>query len=369
MRIYLIVLLLFFVSSCSNGQISISENNIDFATTGINKEQSELIYTLTNSFPNNTQLSIGIIRNGVVEFIGIERKEDSISLLENYQNVFEIGSITKIFTATLLSNFVIDGTLQLDENIQNHFDFKFNTDEIITFEQLANHTSGLPRLPTNLNLLFGNRDNPYKEYNNEKLTEYLSEEVKLNQPPGTSYAYSNLGAGLLGFELGIISNTTYEELLQNKIFSRYNMMRSTSKRENINANLVNGLNPNGEKATNWDYDVLAGGGAIFSTVEDLSKFALAQFYQNNKELMLTHKPTFKVNQNMTVALGWHILKGEKETEVIWHNGGTGGYSSSMVLDLDNNNGIIILSNVSAYNKKMGNIDKLCFGLMKTLKNQ
>jgi hypothetical protein len=54
---------------------------------------------------------------------------------------------------------------------------------------------------------------------------------------------------------------------------------------------------------------------------------------------------------------------------IWHNGGTGGYSSSMVLDVNSKNGVVILSNVSAYNPRMENIDKLCFELMKTIEIQ
>lgn len=103
-----------------------------------------------------------------------------------------------------------------------------------------------------------------------------------------------------------------------------------------------------------------------SNTEDLSKFALAQFDKNNTKLILTQKPTFKVNENMSVGLGWHILKTENEGELIWHNGGTGGYTSSMALDIDKQNGVIILSNVSAYHKKMTNIDKLCFELIETL---
>ena len=131
----------------------------------------------------------------------------------------------------------------------------------------------------------------------------------------------------------------------------------------VKTKLVKGLKPNGKTTSNWDFDVLAGGGAIFSTVEDLSKFALAQFDNSNNELALTQKPTFKVNDNMSIGLGWHILKRKNGGELIWHSGGTGGYTSSMALDLENKNGIMILSNVSAFNKNMGNIDQLCLSLI------
>ena len=359
MRKYLTILIGLVLSSYSNGQTTIAENGID-------KEQSELIFNRTKSFPNNTQLSIALINNMEISFIGIKRTNDTISLIDNYQDAFEIGSITKVFTATLLSNFVTDQKLELNDNIQDFFDFKINIDKEITFKELANHTSGLPRLPSNLNLLIVDQDNPYKDYDKEKLTEYLTSEIKLNQEPGIKYEYSNLGAGILGFELANMSKSSYENLLQEKIFLKYRMVNSTSKREELKSKLIKGLNPYGETTSNWDFDVLAGGGAIFSTVEDLSKFGLAQFNEKNIELSLTQKPTFKVNDNMSIGLGWHILKRKNGGELIWHNGGTGGYTSSMALDLENKNGIIILSNVSAFNKEMGNIDQLCFGLINTL---
>jgi CubicO group peptidase (beta-lactamase class C family) len=366
MRKYLTALIGLILSSCSNGQTTVAENRIEISNEGITKKQSELLFDNIKSFPNNTQLSIALIKNGKTEYIGIERKNDTIKLIENFKNVFEIGSITKVFTATLLSNFINDQQLKLDDNIQDYLDFKIKSENIITFKELANHTSGLPRLPSNLNLLLIDQDNPYKDYDEEKLISYLTKEVELNQEPGIKYEYSNLGAGILGFELATISKSSYESLLQEKIFTKYSMVNSTSTRENVKTELVKGLKPNGKPTSNWDFDALAGGGAIFSTVEDLSKFALAQFDNTNNELSLTQKPTFKVNDNMSIGLGWHILKRKNGGELIWHNGGTGGYTSSMALDLENKNGIIILSNVSAFNKKMGNIDQLCFGLIKTL---
>jgi len=114
---------------------------------------------------------------------------------------------------------------------------------------------------------------------------------------------------------------------------------------------------------------LAGAGAIFSTVEDLSQFAISQFEYKNKELELTKEKTFELNENTDIGLGWHILKNKSDNLWYWHNGGTGGYSSSMAIDVKTKNGIIILSNVSAFNPNMGNIDKLCFELMKPLEKE
>ena len=143
MKKYLTALVGLVLSGCSNGQTTIAENGIKISNSGINKEQSGLLFDKTKSFPNNTQLSIALIKNGKTYFIGIERKNDTIKLLENYKNAFEIGSITKVFTATLLSNFVTDQELKLDDKIQDYLDFKIKSKNGITFKELANHTSCL----------------------------------------------------------------------------------------------------------------------------------------------------------------------------------------------------------------------------------
>jgi len=357
-----------FLLNCVNGQINIAENALESLSNSITSEQAELIYSNVNAFPDKTELSIAIIENGKVKFIGVKRINDTIKQIENKQKVFEIGSISKVFTATLLSNFVQEGKVKLTDPIQDYIDYNIKTTQIITFKQLANHTSGLPRLPSNLDLFTVDPNNPYKEYDKQKLKEYLTEKIELNQQPGAKYEYSNLGAGILGFILTEISGLTYEKLLQEKIFSRYEMTSSTTNRQKVEEMLTKGLNPKGKETSNWDFDVLVGAGGILSSVNDLSKFAKAQLNEENKELVLTQKQTFVINENMKIGLGWHI-PGKNGKNFIWHNGGTGGYASSMALNKENKNGVIILSNVSGFNPQMGNIDKLCFGLMETLNNK
>lgn len=342
-------------------------NNLSIKNGLITKDQSEIIFESTKVFPNNTQLSIAIINNGKVSYYGIKMVSDTISTIDNQKSVFEIGSISKVFTSTLLANFVIDGKIKLNENINDYLKTPFNNDTKISFINLANHSSGLPRLPTNLDLSKVNPENPYKEYKEKELEEYLTNQLEL--PNKGKYQYSNLGAGLLGYTLGKIENTSYKSLLQNKIFSKYDMKNSTADIKKIEGNLVRGLNNEGVEVPNWDLSVLAGAGGILSTTEDLSKFVITQFITSNKALELTRQKTFEINEKMDIGLGWHILKSKSENLWYWHNGGTGGYSSSMVIDDKSKNGIIILSNVSAFSPNMGNIDKLCFELMKTLEKE
>jgi CubicO group peptidase (beta-lactamase class C family) len=281
-------------------------------------------------------------------------------------SIFRIGSISKVFTSTLLADAAAKTEVALDEPI--HMPLK--DDLKITYKQLSNHTSGMPRLPKNLFYLSSFRsDNPYKEYDEKLLEDYLANELVLDQAPGELSSYSNLGAGLLGHLLSIKTGSSYEELLQNRIFSKYEMTLSSSEKDNIEGNLVLGLDKQGEVTSNWDLASLKGAGGIFSTVGDLAKFANAHLYDDDEVLALSRKRTFTLNENMDIALGWHIINTQSGEKWHWHNGGTGGYSSSMAMDIENKKAVILLSNVSAFSKLQKNIDPLCFELMNDLKKQ
>lgn len=145
-------------------------------------------------------------------------------------------------------------------------------------------------------------------------------------------------------------------------------MKSTSTdRSKITSKLVNGLDAKGKKTSHWDLNALVGAGGIVSNIEDLSKFALAQFDKKNEELELTRKTTFDYPKyQMEVGLAWSIIKPEEGLRWHLHNGGTGGFSSMLILDVKNKNGIVILSNVSSFNQNARNIESLCIELMRSL---
>ncbi len=327
-------------------------------------EIARIIYSKSKNFPNNSQLSIAVIKNGKTDYYGIIKENDSVKPIENQSKVFEIGSVTKIFTSTVLASLIEDKKINLGDSINRYYPFTFKDNVKISFESLANHTSGLPRLPENLDL--SSDSNPYKDYGKKELENYLKHIVKLENHPSVSFSYSNLGAGLLGYTLGLSQNTSFQELLQKTIFDKYNMKNSFTHSQGLGVRLVKGLNTDGKTIPNWDFDVLSGGGGILSTTEDLTMFANAQFNPENKELALTRKPTFTIDKEMRIGLGWHLLQSENGQDLYWHNGGTAGYSSSMTLNIDNRTGVIILSNVSAFNPETGNIDELCFELMREM---
>ena len=365
MKKHCLIIFLVFFYGCGQGQI---KEAIDLQTDNniLGQQQLELIFEKAKLFPDQTQISIALIKDGKAIFYGIRRQNDTIITVDNHKNVFEIGSISKVFTTTLLSNLVFEETVRLDNNINDYLDFPLRNKTKITFKQLATHTSGLPRLPTNLNLAVVDPANPYKAYDEVKLRKYLSESLELAHKPGEKSEYSNLGVGLLGYVLGKIDGTSYEDMLQTRIFSKYRMKRSTTDRCKIMTHLIKGLNEQGEEVPNWDLSVLMGAGGILSATEDLSKFALAQFDTANTELELTRTSFFKVDDNYEMGLGWSIIKTDVGEIWNWHNGGTGGYTSSIIINTGSKKGIIVLSNVSAFSKITNNVTDLSHELMKTL---
>jgi len=324
------------------------------------KEIAEIIFSKSKDFPNNTQLSIAIIENGKTNFYGITKVNDTIKLAENQMKIFEIGSITKVFTSTVLASLVENKKIKLTDEINSYYPFAFKDNIKINFESLANHTSGLPRLPDNLDL--SNEINPYKNYGKTEIEAYLKNLLKCEKETSRTYSYSNLGTGLLGYTLGLSQKTNFQNLLQKKIFNKYKMSNSFTSSRNLGNSLIKGLNKKGEILPNWDFDVLFGAGGILSTTEDLAKFANAQFNPKNKELELTRKTTFEIKGNTKIGLGWHILESPNGENLFWHNGGTGGYSSSMVMKVQEKTAVIILSNVFDINDK---IDALSYELINT----
>jgi len=342
---------------------------IAFSVSGFGQTpgQNQLISETALAFPEKTQLSVALVVNSKVISTGVERHNDTLNYTDNSMKIFEIGSISKVFTSTLLANLIDEQKVGLNDQMNSCIDLPLNSRDTFTLQELANHTSGLPRLPANLNLATADFRNPYKNYSEEELLKYLSDDTTVRNLPGEKYDYSNLGAGLLAYLLVKKEGSDYERMLKKYIFDRYGMTHSTTDRAKLNKELVSGLDAGGNETPNWDFNILVGAGGILSNVRDLAKFVQAQFDSTNTELVLTRESTFKVNPGMEIGLGWHILHPEQEKTWHWHNGGTGGYTSSLAIDVENKTAVIILSNVSAFNPNRQKIDDLCFGLLKTLK--
>jgi CubicO group peptidase (beta-lactamase class C family) len=140
--------------------------------------------------------------------------------------------------------------------------------------------------------------------------------------------------------------------------------------DGANQDLVVGRDSNGYPVSNWDFSVLAPAGGLLSNVEDLSKYVLSQFKDSNPELELMRHKTLHVDVQRDMGLGWHIVNSmETSDKLFTHGGGTGGYTSSILVDLKNQIGIVILSNVSSFNPSQDKIELLSYDLIKSMRKK
>jgi len=332
-------------------------------------QEKEEINKTINAFPLATEIAIAKIKGDSVSYYGATKEDNVIKEIENKNSIFEIGSITKLFTSAVLSQMVVEENLDLDEKIDIKLGFPLKNNYEISYKELSTHTSGLPSIPPKLlvELFFKKKDNPYKNFSEAKLIHYLKDGLKPKKKG--KLRYSNLGVGLLGYVLSKNLQQSYDQLLSEKLLTKLNMTDTTTVRENIKEKLVTGLDKKGKVAVNWDLNILAGAGAGLSSVVDLSKFIVANI-EGKYESLNNQRHCFLENGRQSMGLGWFILK--KQTpgidEAYFHNGGTGGYRSSMVVNFRNNTGIVILSNISGLYLFKGNkIDDLAFNLLKNMK--
>lgn len=325
----------------------------------------EAIHKVIASFPKATQFAIAKVKGNEAAHYGVLKTDTGIETITNENAIFEIGSITKVFTSNILAQMVVEQQLDLDEPIHQKLSILLRNNSVITYKELATHSSGLPSIPFALLLrtLFGDKSNPYRDFSERKLLDYLKNHMRLKKKG--VLRYSNIGVGLLGYVLSKHTNQTYEKLLQQRLFSPLNMSNSTTNREHIMDKLVTGLDKKGKSATNWDLNILAGAGAALSSTSDLAKFMLANINHSDNAMRLQRQCMYQKGKN-SMGLGWFILDNQipNANQVYFHNGGTGGYRSSMVMDIEKGNGIVILSNVSGlYLFKGSRVDKLAFKLL------
>jgi len=285
-------------------------------------------------------------------------------------SLFEIGSITKSFTATLLAQMVLDGNISLEDELESLLpEGELTVPEWggsrITLEHLATHSSGLPKKPQESGqALPPDYDpyDPYAAYTSEYVYDYLSSYCNLLFEPGTRYAYSNTGMGLAGHVLGLVDGSSYEEVLTRKILEPLGMNEtSLFLSEDQIPNLAPGHDESLDSVKNYHaQDIFQGAGFLKTSLHDLLIYLKAQMGLISTSLddamELTHQAHFDVGivsyddregiYNLSIGLAWHIDELPEGYTFHWHGGRTNGYMAYMAFDLEAETGVVILCNQS-----------------------
>lgn len=322
-----------------------------FAEGGFKHEKK--IATLVAPYLTHNKVnavSVGVISNGVVwkKHYGVIDGKGTPA--PNDKTIYEIGSISKVFTSLLLADAVTSGRLKLDDPISVVMKQLVEKNPMlgnsVTFAHLSHHVSGLPAMPTNIKP--ADSTNPFAGYDRRMLTDYVLKAKPVRQP-GEKYEYSNLGAGLLGDLLSRQAGVSYETLLKQKLTGPLKMSDTvvTLSAEQV-ARLAPPHNAAMLRDKSWDFDALAGCGAVRSNIDDMLLFASASLTPPNGRLgkvielaWKKHKPP--VGANLAMGLGWMIAR---DGTTRWHNGQTGGYHCMMLVNRRLKTAVVLLCNTA-----------------------
>ena len=298
----------------------------------------------------NTGIVVGVLDAKGTHFYshGVKSHETGAAVDEN--SVFEIGSISKTFTCTILADMIKKGKLSLDDPLQKYLPEGVKTPsrngEVIKLRDMANHTSALPRMPSNFDP--ADQANPYADYTEKLLYEFLNG-YELTRDIGAEFEYSNYAMGLLGYTLAQQNKMSYDDLLVQVIAKPLGMNNThIACTPAMEANLAKGHSGFAE-VSNWDLATLAGAGAIRSTATDMLKYLAANMGMTKTDLypamQLAHKKSSLKEDVSSIGLSWFVTDSDS-LEIIEHGGATGGYRAFAGFINGGDKAVVVLTNSS-----------------------
>ncbi|MGB3785896.1 serine hydrolase domain-containing protein [Priestia megaterium] len=295
------------------------------------------------------KLTVGYLTDNQ-SIIKVYNESGEIDSAKRYH--YEIGSITKTFTVSLLSKYIFENKVALNDSIQKYIKELKEDTYYPTLLRLATHSSGYSgSLPLNkreyfkiiLGLIFGgsdlNKNNPlHMDFNKMKM---LIERTKLKEVD-YSWKYSNFGISLIGYVLGTVSGKEYWDTMNDFLHNELGLKDTCLGTSHNN---LQGYDRKNNGCGNWQWDkenFISPAGAVSLTAEDLLKYAKINMYEDKPYLSFCHKKHGNGTKKFDMGLGWLLLK--KNNNVVLHGGGTGCFSSFLGIDKENKVASVVLAN-------------------------
>ena len=298
---------------------------------------------------NSNGLSIAILQNDDITYYNLGRQSAKVKAPPTNQHLYEIASMTKTMTAAILSQMVYEDKLNFNDPISKFLPDSVVTwteDHRITLMELVTHQSGLPRLPANIFMTVKDPDNPYANYYQKDLYDFL----KYYKPQSVSnrkIEYSNLGFGLLGHILSIADSLTFGELMASRVLNRQREGMACVELESLALELImQGHKMDGTPTSLWDSPILGGAGAVKANSEFMIHYLKEQI--DDPKYNSLHRPV-KKNQGQA----WITSKLKSGDTFVWHNGGTYGFASFGAFSKEHKVAVIVLSNTGNSVDKLG----------------
>jgi len=368
---YQITLLLVVLTSisCTN-----SGKNIDKAAIVQTSMDANAQSILSDS--TITSLSIGILKDGIGYTSHYGELDAGKGNPPNNETIYEIAAVTKTMTGTLVAQAVVDGKLNLDDDIRKYlnndypnFQYKY---EVITIRHLVTHTSRLPNNMLGVSELLQNRDdNSFqkieeiaKNYNKEMFFEQMENAV-LDTIPGLIYEYNNLAPNLMAHILENVYQKSFDELLNDFIFKKSEMTTTKMRlSEDEKVRLANGYNGKGKLMPNMPMPMWGAEGGMKSTTPDLIKYMRLHLDTINPTVVESHRVNYIDNPNHSLGYYWVVGKNTEGTYYS-HHGGAMGMQNWFFVFPAYNMGVSVITNSSSegtgqllYNTVMGIVNDL-----------
>ncbi len=311
----------------------------------------KLLVTRIDIDRRNLGIVVGIVSPSGRRIISHGHMSLTDSRSPGADTVFEIGSVTKLFTSALLADMVQQGEVSLADSVFKYLPIQANPSNgtrTITLADLATHTAGLPLWPSNVP---STREGALAmaSYRQDQLFEYLSS-LPISEQVGRKWSYSNAGVGILGLALARRADSTYDKLVQSRITTPLKM-KSTAQvlSESMKARIAEGSDAELHAAPRWDVPVLAGAGSLHSSANDMLTFLEALGDPNSPvgRILPTMLATRREGPGIPQALGWLIIPAGSPGDILTHIGGTLGFSSAVSYDPKSRTGVVVLSNTSS----------------------
>ncbi len=296
-----------------------------------------------------TGAAVALVDASGVRVVTAGRDRQSIVV----DSLFEIGSVTKTFTALLLALADEKGEAKLDDAVEKFLPdgitLRDSNDAPIRLVDLATHRSGLPRLATNLQPK--DPKNPYADYSEQDLLDFVKN-VRVPRARNHAYEYSNVGFGLLGYALVRAAKaSSFEALLSERILTPLSMDSTTSDPLRLAHRLAQPHDSNLRPTPAWELPLAhAGAGAIRSSAVDMGNYlaAIAAIKPSSLANAISLTTTLREQgpgRINPIGLAWVRLRlGQRE---FWnHDGGTFGSASSTLVDRANKEAVFIVANTA-----------------------
>ncbi|WP_433830877.1 serine hydrolase [Flavobacterium anhuiense] len=303
-------------------------------------------------------ISIGVVKNGKTytrHYGEIDKGKENIA---TNNTVFEVASITKLFTGLLTAQAVLEGKLDLDEDIRKYITGSYPNLEYnrtpITIKDLVSFRTGFSKdLPDTDELRKNRNDSSYLAF--KKVDEAYSREkffadlktMKLDTLPGTKFKYSNGSLNLTAHILENVYQKSYEMLLKENILSKLGM---TSSGINLNPNMTiaQGYNLKGILMPTISDNLWGAAGMLKSTLGDLTKFIAYELNTKNKIVKESQR---NLLNSLTIWNGyfWDYIEVDENGKNCWKHGGAFGTQNMLLIYPERQMGISIIVNISDEN--------------------